>query len=466
MFRKTNMLLFDSQDPEIKRGGLTLSELKRELDRIIDFDSDETRDFVIKTYWRCVVDKIRQPQGAMQRRWMTPGGRYHGQQAYEGQYIWDTMFMLDSLSRLPSQKETVRDVLRTFWDFQDKWDSCMPEYAHGMIGHGFSPSSAGPNVPHHSCGALIGWGAWRIWKNNGDKTLIREALPHIERYHEWYWRERDLDKIGLVTFGCYIEGAVQGMRDESGYDTCCDTDDFEMIPHPARPEGPKHYSDLYGVPTTAYVILGEKCLQKLAEEFGDKQMVERRGKRIDKSVSAMRKHMWDEELGAFVNIRRDGRKVETPTIGSWMPLLAEVPTKTQAARMASVLSTLQWMTPLPVPTVGRCDPKWEPGRISYLPFPPKRVDHLGQPYNFWRGDVWPPCNYQIADGLYKYGFRELPARICDATIINSIIHDDVNERYDCDTGEPLGVPDYGMSACVIAMILDGLTEKFKAKAKK
>ena len=72
----------------------------------------------------------------------------------------------------------------------------------------------------------------------------------------------------------------------------------------------------------------------------------------------------------------------------------------------------------------------------------------------------------MAAGLHRYGFNDLAARICDATIMNALRWDDVNERYDCDTGQPLGVPDLGLSACVFAMMTDGLTKRFTATSRK
>lgn len=42
---------------------------------------------------------------------------------------------------------------------------------------------------------------------------------------------------------------------------------------------------------TFYLIMGERCLVRLAEEMGDSEMVARRKPFIDKAVNAMREHM-------------------------------------------------------------------------------------------------------------------------------------------------------------------------------
>jgi len=52
-------------------------------------------------------------------------------------------------------------------------------------------------------------------------------------------------------------------------------------------------------------------------------------------VEAVRKYMWDEESGTFLAVKRDTlEKIKVATIGSWMPLMAEVPTRAMAGRMA------------------------------------------------------------------------------------------------------------------------------------
>ena len=99
------------------------------------------------------------------------------------------------------------------------------------------------------------------------------------------------------------------------------------------------------------------------------------------------------------------------------------------------------MTPLPVPTVDRTDKRWKSDA-------------------FWRGDVWPPTNYQIASGLAAYGHTDLAADIADKTIANAI-KNGISEHYDSVSGKPLGVRDYCMSCTLVTMMLDGLTGEHK-----
>ena len=463
MYRFQPTFIYESDDPCETRAGFSRASLFEALDANFEFVNEDTRQFFHHAYWRAVLPKIRQPQGEFTRRWITPGGPYHGQQAYYGQYIWDTMFMLDPLCRLPDQVETVKEVLRNFWEFQDAWDAIVPDYARGMIQHGFTPHKfLSKKFEGNTCGPWLAWGVERIFDHTGDEALAREALPHLERYHDWFWRERDMDGIGLISQGAYGTDQVQTMRDESGYDFAPDMDELAYIQHPRFPERGHAYGNLYGVTNTAYLIHAERCLKRLAEKLDEKDVATRRERHIKKGVSAARQWMWSEQTGMFHSIRRGGEKISALTVGSWMMMMAEVPTPEQAQRMLATLRTPQWMTPLPLPSVGRCDPTWQPATIGFLPDPPKRIDHLGQAYNMWRGDVWPPCNYQVAVGAVMYGAKDIAARICDATVMNAIQWGDVNERYCCDTGRPLGPSDFGMSASMLSMIYDGLTSKYRA----
>ena len=292
--------------------------------------------------------------------------------------------------------------------------------------------------------AILAWGVERVYQRNRDKELVRQCLQPLERFHEWYWRERDVTGCGLVAVGAY-SGDIQHARFET-FDYECNLDGLKLTAHPTR-KGDKEgawYGDLCVPGNTAYLIMGEQSLVRLAEIMGDKEMAARRKARIDKAADAMRKQMWDEEAGLFLAVNRDSmEKVPVGTIGSWIPLTAGVPTPAMAKRMADTLQSPGWATPLPVPTVDRNDKRWESG-------------------GFWRGDVWPATNYQIATGLAAYGYKDLAAEIADKTVANAI-KNGISEHYDSVSGAKLGVEFLGMACTVITLMLDGLCQKYQLR---
>jgi len=390
-----------------------------------------------QVFAKCILGKLFPPAEPMKHNWIGPGG------GYKGQWIWDTMFVVDLLSILPGKEKIIRGVFRNYWDFQVRWNREMPDYAHDMVPCMIQPGNKKwVRFPAYSQIPILAWGVERVYRRNGDKELIKQCLKPLERFHEWYWRERDVTNIGLVAVGSY-NPIVQHARWET-FDYECNMDALKLTKHPKRKgrnEG-KWYGDICVTGNTSFLVLGEKCLVRLAEIMGDKAMAARRQKRIDKSVAAMRKHMWDAEAGTFLSVNRDTlEKIPGATIGSWIPLHAGAATKDQAKRMAEVLGTDSWMTPLPIPTVDRKDKRW--------------ISH-----KFWRGDVWAPTNYQIAGGLADYGYRDLAGLIADKTVANAIANG-ISERYDSISGRKLGVEYLGMTCTVITMMLDGLTRKHK-----
>jgi len=401
------------------------------------FDSDNAAVLALtqRVFDKCILDKLRPPITPLRHTWVQPGGPY-----YQGQWIWDTMFVVDLLSLLPGQKQIIRDIFQNYWDFQDRWNKKMPDYAHDMIT--VAIKTAPQAERQFSQIPILAWGVERVYQRNHDKELLAQSLDRLERFHDWFWRERDLHDNGLITLGAY-SGVLQHARWET-FDYECNLDTMRMTVHPRR-QGPNEgpwYGDICVPGNTAYLILAERSLTRLAEITGNKPMAQRRAKRIEKAVQAMRDHMWDDAAGTFLAVHRDSlKKIPVATIGSWIPLVAAVPTETMAKRMAEVLSSPAWQTPLPVPTVDRTDKRWKSN-------------------GFWRGDVWPSTNYQIASGLAAYGHHDLAADIADKTIANAIKHG-ISEHYDSLTGQALGVPDYCMSCTLVTMMLDGLAKQHR-----
>ena len=395
-----------------------------------------------EVFRQCVLGKIKPPEGTLKHRWLQAGTG----NAFYGQWIWDTMFIVDLLAMLPDQKVIIREIFQNYWDFQARWNAKRPAYAHDMIPCMIEPRNTRTwtEYPAYSQIPILGWGLERVFKRNGDKELLRQSLGPLEKFHEWYWRERDVNNAGLVAVGSYSEDIQHGRYET--FDNECNLDDLKLTPHPVRQgagEG-KWYGNICLPGITGYLIGAERSLARLAQVLGDAAMARRRQRRVAKGVEAVRKHMWDEPSGTFLAVQRDTmEKVRVATIGSWMPLMAGVPTRAMARRMAEAFMTEHWQTPLPIPTVDRKDHRWVPN-------------------SYWRGDVWPAPNYQVACGFAAYGYRQIAAEIADKTIANAL-KNGLSEHYDSVTGKPLGVPNLGMTCAVLTLMLDGLSSRHQLK---
>jgi len=75
------------------------------------FESDDPEVLALtqRVFDKCILDKLRAPVEPLLHTWVQPGGPY-----YLGQWIWDTMFVVDLLSFLPDQKKVIRDIFQNY----------------------------------------------------------------------------------------------------------------------------------------------------------------------------------------------------------------------------------------------------------------------------------------------------------------------------------------------------------------
>ena len=411
------------------------------LDEWLVTDSPELHSLIMEAYANCIFGKVHAASPPFAHRWVAPGGSYYAQ------WLWDTMLVVDLLAVLPKQEELIRGLFQNYWDFQQRWNAVMPEFKHDMVPCSIAPyDSPGSRdgklwrtEPAFSQIPILAWGMERVYMRNGDKGLLRAGLTHLENFHEWFWRERDITDAGLIGVGSY-SGVAQDGRYE-GFDHEVDLDTLKMIPHPGRPAGENNgawYGDIAIPSNTAYLLRSEQSLARMAAILGDQDMAARRKARYEKGAAAMREHMWDDDAGCFLAVRAPGmEKIAAANLGSFIPLFSHVPTPKQAEAMAATLLTPAWATPLPIPSAPTTSPEYSSGK-------------------YWQGDVWPAPNFQIATGLASYGNRAAAERIADLSVANALKRG-ISERYDSQSGAALGVPDVGLSAPVLTMVLDGLT---------
>jgi len=186
-------------------GCMTRSALgATDLDTLFVSDRSDLLALSKRVMEKCVLDMLREPKPPLERTWIAPGGPH-----YLGQWIWDTMFVVDLMSLMPEKKNTIREVFGNYWDFQQRWNASAPKYAQDMITVAIKTEPQAQR--EFSQIPILAWGLERVYQRNGDIELVRQCIEPLERWHDWYWRERDLHDNGLITVGAYT-GVLQHAR--------------------------------------------------------------------------------------------------------------------------------------------------------------------------------------------------------------------------------------------------------------
>ena len=96
--------------------------------------------------------------------------------------------------------------------FQDRWNQRMPAYARDMVT--VAIKTAPQEVRQFSQIPILAWGVERVYQRNRDQVLLEQCLGRLERFHDWFWRERDVTNLGLIAVGSY-SGILQHARWET-----------------------------------------------------------------------------------------------------------------------------------------------------------------------------------------------------------------------------------------------------------
>jgi hypothetical protein len=187
------------------------------------FESDNADVLALaeRVFRKCALERVQPPQEPLKHNWVRPGGPN-----YVGQWIWDTMFVVDLLSILPGRNEVIRDIFQNYWDFQDRRNRKMPDYAHDMIT--VAIKTAAQAERRFSQIPLLAWGVERVYRRNGDMELLRQCVGRLERR---YLRGR---KHRLPDTGREVPSPAGGDNGRQGDGCAAQTADRQGRPGHAR----------------------------------------------------------------------------------------------------------------------------------------------------------------------------------------------------------------------------------------
>lgn len=341
---------------------------------------------------------------------------------YDGFWAWDSWKHAAACALF--DPELGKSNIRAMFDYQDE---------QGMIADcifiGKSENNLRDTKP-----PLAAWAVDEIFKSTGDTAFLREMLPKLVKYHEWWHQFRDHDRNGLCEYGS-TDGTLEAAAWESGMDNAVRYDSAKMV----KNAGNAWSLDQESVDLNSFLYLEKIILARMMENLKD----ERKDKltaEAEQLKILINKYMYDPEAGFYFDIKLFD-KSRIPLMGSegWHPLWAGVASQEQASAVAAVMADpKKFNTFLPLPTFQADHPSFSPGN------------------GYWRGPIWLDQVYFGIDGLRKYGFNEQADAMLIKTLNNAqgmLSDGPFYENYHPLTGEAIEIANFSWAAAHMLMML-------------
>ncbi len=125
---------------------------------------------------------------------------------FNGVWAWDSWKHATALANVSN--ELAKNNIRAMFDYQiTKEDEVRPQ-DYGMVidaifynkdkvrgGDGGNWNERNTKPP------LASWAVWQVYEASQDVEFIREMFPKLQAYHQWWYRNRDHNRNGLVEYG-------------------------------------------------------------------------------------------------------------------------------------------------------------------------------------------------------------------------------------------------------------------------
>jgi len=145
----------------------------------------------------------RSPAGKLTHDGVTPSVTARW---FNGVWAWDSWKHAYAMAHFNS--DIAKENIRAMFAYQVQADDAIRPQDEGMVidaifynkdktrgGDGGNWNERNTKPP------LASWAVWEIYKATNDVSFIEEMLPKLQRYHQWWYRNRDHNQNGLVEYG-------------------------------------------------------------------------------------------------------------------------------------------------------------------------------------------------------------------------------------------------------------------------
>ncbi|KAI8608772.1 Six-hairpin glycosidase-like protein [Chytriomyces sp. MP71] len=368
-----------------------------------------------------------------------------------GQWLWDSCGAIIA--------NTHRNLDDAVAEFRTLMNS---QVANGMVPEEISwPSGSGNSVSQMP---TIPFALQTIYERSGDVSFLKEQIPKVASYLDWWRTTRDLGDGLVVT----VHPWETGIDASPAYDAPWHFSpsgsgliDFGAL-YLKFPELKSYYEKTWNNNYTAIleqtraqssitadwfvvqdiaintlVAVGWAILGDLVSVY-DNSTAAAYYVKNQAHEAAIKSRMWDASLGRFVTTYKDQdgswQATSVQTIQSLFPLLLRNLTPGQRASLiADTTNPEKFWTQYPFPSVSKSEPTYTPKYTYNL---------------LWRGPSWGFTNWFVVQGLLAVGRTDLASTAVDRWS-NAITASGVWEMWNPDTGVGYGAEGLGMSTTFV-----------------
>ncbi len=406
---------------------------------------------------------------------------------YPHQWLWDSCFTAIGLRHLDTERaqKEILSLLRGQWtngmfpniifnkDAErreiDLWRSYLSPYAPENV------ATSGITQPPLVAEAVVKIG--EKLKLVERRAWYKQMYPHLVRYHEWLYKDRDPHNEGLILLLHPYESGLDNsppwiselrkhsmpwwirLIEKTHLDIVVNLfrRDTKHVPPGQRMsnvEGLAYWSAIHRLRRKAYnseallsrslfcvedlafnsiLIRANTRLQEIAKSI-KQELPDELSRHMLRTHNAFHQ-LWDEQTGQYYSRSFVSHKlIEEPTIATLLALYSGAVPKEHAARLVELLNKSTWFkTPWPVPSV--------PLTSAYF-----------EPLKYWQGPTWVNTNWLIIDGLKRYGYNEEAKHLHEKTI-EMVKNAGCYEYFSPIDGSPAGASNFSWTAALTLDLL-------------
>ncbi len=172
-------------------------------------DASNRRSQVAVKAMETLIGNWRSAAGAIKHGGVTPSSTF---KYFSGLWPWDSW--KHAFAMADFAPDIAKENIRAMFAYQIQADDPVRPQDAGMIPdtifYNKNPARGGdgPNWNERNTKpSLASWAVWEIFEKTNDQAFLAEMYPKLKAYHEWWFRNRDHNKNGIIEYGATLDPA-------------------------------------------------------------------------------------------------------------------------------------------------------------------------------------------------------------------------------------------------------------------